>query len=361
MLLKTNLFLFLIFVSSIRLFSQVAPFVDYSGYLNTFYKGNVRTLEFQRIQKFQAGDNVVAYIDNRENFKIYNGEKVEQISVQLVEFQNSDNIVAWQIGNFLYGYENGVKKVLCSNTGDFVVKDSLIVFQDLRFKTINVWYKDEIHTIMQQTGEMTMPEAIGENIIGFKDNGDVYRVFWRGKLYEIGGSSYTMELVAGTDVLSFNNTINKSFSVFDKGEIYDVETAYMKKYKSGRGFVVYEDQIGNLWKFQNGNKMNLTDFNSGIWEIVDDFMIWNENNLLFTLVNDSKTQIVNYMPSEYLLKNGILVYRNNLGGVSVFFEGKNSLLTNQTESKYAVFGNTVLIELFNKSFLYFVNGEIFHN
>lgn len=359
MILRIIVFFSILFTNNF--IAQVAPFVDFSGYLNTFYKGNIRTLEFQRITNFSAGDNVLAYIDNRENFKIFNGENVEQITVQQVKFNHSDNIVAWQIGNFLYGFENGIKKTLCTNTGDFIVKDSFIVFQDIRFKTVNVWYKNQIFTLMQQTGEMHMPESIGENIIGFKDNGDVYRIFWRGNFYEIGGSAYQMEMNAGTDVLCFNNTITKNFTVFDQGEFYDVETAFMKKYKSGRGFVIFEDQIGNLLKFEKGNKINVSDFNSGIWEVVDDEVIWNENNLLFTLVNDVKTQIISFIPAEYRLKNSIFVYRNNLGGISVFHDGKNIVLTNQTESSFSIYGNSVLVELFNKSYLYYNNGEIYHN
>jgi hypothetical protein len=361
MKLISKVFLLFTLVLFSKLSAQVAPFIDFSGYLNTFYKGNIRTLELQRVNSFSAGDNVLAYIDNRENFKVFNGEKVEQITVQQVKYQHSDNVVAWQIGNFLYGYENGIKKTLCVNTGDFIVKDSFIVFQDTRFKTINVWYKNEVIQLMQQTGDMTMPEAIGENIIGFKDNGDIYRVFWRGKFFEIGGNAYQMEMNAGTDVISFNNTVTKNFTVFDNGEFYDVETAFMKKYKSGRGFVVYEDQIGNLWKFEKGNKLNLSDFNSGVSEVVDDVIIWNENNLLFTLVNNVKTQIINYIPSDYRLKNATFAYRNNLGGVSVFYNGKNIMLTNQTESSYTIYGNNVLVELFNKSFLFYSDGEIYHN
>jgi hypothetical protein len=170
-----------------------------------------------------------------------------------------------------------------------------------------------------------------------------------------------MEMNAGTDVISFNNSVTKNFTVFDNGEFYDVETAFMKKYKSGRGFVIYEDQIGNLWKFEKGNKLNVSDFNSGLYEVVDDAIIWNENNMLFTLVNNVKTQIINYVPSDYKLKNGTFAYRNNLGGVSVFYNGKNIMLTNQTESSYTIYGNNVLVELFNKSFLFYSNGEIYHN
>lgn len=357
----SRLFIFFSLFHFTRITAQVAPFIDFSGYLNTFYKGNIRTLEFQRITNYSAGDNVLAYVDNRENFKVFNGENVEQITVQQVKYKNSDNIVAWQIGSFLYGYENGVKKTLCANTGDFVVKDSLIVFQDIRFKTINVWYKNEVFQLMQQTGEMTMPEAIGENIIGFKDNGDIYKVFWRGKIVEIGGNAYQMEMNAGTDVISFNNTVNKNFTVFEHGDFYDVENAFMKKYKSGRGFVIYEDQIGNLWKFEKGNKVNISDFNSGMWEVLDEVFVWNENNLLFTMVNNVKTQILNFTPNEFQLKNGIFVYRNILGGVSIFQNGKNTVLTNQTDSKFSIYGNNVLIELFNKSYLFYSNGEIYHN
>ena len=361
MSLTLKVFLFFIVVLVTKISAQVAPFIDFSGYLNTFYKGNIRTLEFQRINSFSAGDNIVAYVDNRENFKIFDGEKVEQITVQQVKFQHSDNIVAWQIGSFLYAFENGNKKTLCANVGEFIVKDSLVVYQDTRFKTINVWYKNEIIQLMQQTGDMNMPEAIGENIIGFKDNGDIYRIFWRGNLFEVGGNAYLMEMNAGTDVISFNNSVTKNFTIFSKGEFYDVETAFVKKYKSGRGFVIYEDQIGNLWKFENANKFNVSDFNSGLWEVNDEGFFWNENNLLFTLVNNVKTQIINYLPSDFKLKNNIFAYRNNNGGVSIFYNGKNTLLTNQIESSYSIYGNSVLVELFNKSFLFYSNGETYHN
>ena len=79
------------------------------------------------------------------------------------------------------------------------------------------------------------------------------------------------------------------------------------------------------------------------------------------MVNNVKTQITNYIPSDFKLKNNIFVYRNNLGGVSIFYKGKNTLLTSQTESNYTIYGNNVLVELFNKSYLFFSDGEIYHN
>jgi len=342
-------------------FSQVAPFVDYNGYFQTFYKGNVRMLEMQRITSFDAGDNIVPYIDNRGNFKIYNGQNVDQISIQEVNYKHSDCLVAWKIGSGIFSYDNGVKKLLTLFGGDFIVKDSLIVFQDTRFKTVNVLCKGEIIQLMQQTGDMSMPECIGENIVAFKDNGQIYRVFWNGKLFEVGGTELGITFQAGTDILCFNDAINKTFAVFDKGTFLDIEGMYVKNYKAGRGFIVYEDLTGNLWKYQNGQKTTITNFNSGIWEVKDDVILWNENNLFFTYFNHEKIGVCNYKPDDYKLKNNVIAFRNAQGGVSVNINGKNTILTNQKDALYTIYNSNVLVELFNKSFLYFSEGNIITN
>jgi hypothetical protein len=339
----------------------VAPFVDYNGYFQTFYKGNVRMLEMQRIISFDAGDNIVPYIDNRGNFKIYNGQNVDQISIQEVKYKHSDFLVAWKIGSGIFSYDNGVKKMLTPFGGDFIVKDSLIVFQDTRFKTVNVLYKGEIIQLMQQTGDMSMPECIGENIIAFKDNGQIYRVFWNGKIFELGGTELGISFQAGTDIICFNDAINKTFAVFDKGVFIDIESMYVKNYKAGRGFIVYEDQVGNLWKYQNGQKNTISDFNSGIWDVKDDVILWNENNLFFTHFNGEKKIVCNYKPDDYLLKNNVIVFRNAQGGVNVFINGTNTNLTNQKDATYAIYNSNVLVELFNKSFLFFSEGIILTN
>ena len=318
-------------------------------------------LEMQRITSFDAGDNIVPYIDNRGNFKIYNGETVQQISIQEVNYKHSDFLVAWKIGSGIFSYDNGVKKLLTLFGGDFIVKDSLIVFQDTRFKTVNVLCKGEIIQLMQQTGDMSMPECIGENIVAFKDNGQIYRVFWNGKLFEVGGTELGITFQAGTDILCFNDAINKTFAVFDKGTFIDIEGMYVKNYKAGRGFIVYEDQVGNLWKYQNGQKTNISDFNSGIWDVKDDVLLWNENNLFFTYYNGEKKIVCNYKPDDYVLKNNVIAFRNAQGGVSVSINGKNTVLTNQKDALYSIYNSNVLVELFNKSFLYFSEGNIITN
>lgn len=342
-------------------FAQIAPFVDFNGQFKTFYKGSIRTLELQGVQSFQFGDDILQYMDVRGNFKIYDGETTQLITIQIVNPVNSDNLVAWTIAQNLYTLEGKEKRVVTNNCGDFVVKDSLVIFQDTRFKTLNVYYNGEIQQIMQQFSSMVMPTKIGENCFAFKDNGDIYKVFMAGKIVEIGNTPQDIQVECGTDIACFNDPINRTFAVVEKGTIMDVESQYVKKYKTGLGFIVYEDMNGNLMMYKNNEKLTLSNFYSGFLEVKDNMVVWGENNQLFTWFNHQKVRICPYIPTEFEIKNNTLVFKNNLGGVSVYQFGTTNLVTSQIDGKFKICKDNVLVELFNKRYLFYVEGKVVEN
>ncbi|TXI87900.1 MAG: hypothetical protein E6Q37_01165 [Crocinitomicaceae bacterium] len=350
------LFLLIITASSQ---AQIAPFVDFNGYFRTFYMNNFRQIEFQRIQSFQAGDNLVAYIDNRGDFKVYDGENKIALTNMNVEYKMSDFQLAWNIGPGIFYLDKGEKKLLTTFGRNYAVSDSLIVFEDTRFNTVNAVYQGNVYPLYQVTGELYMPEVIGDNIIAFRDNGDFYKVFWRGKIYDLGVWMQGITFNAGTDMLTFNDPTHRTFAIFENGEFLDVETFFVKSYKSGRGFAVYEDLNGNLWHYKDGTKTALTNFSASFWEVKDDIVVWGENTMVYTFSNGEKTRLTTYMPKDYQLKNNVFAFRNLMGGVSVFMNGKLTELTNQPDAIYAIYGNLVLVELFNKSFLVFKDGKKF--
>ncbi len=339
--------------------AQIAPFIDFNGYFRTFYMKNFRQIEFQRIQSFQAGDNLIAYIDNRGDFKVFDGQNKIALTNMNVEYKMSDFQLAWNIGPGLFCLENGEKRLLTTFGGRYAVSDSLVVYEDTRFNTINVVYNKTIYPLYQATGEINMPEIIGENIIAFKDNGDFYKVFWQGKIYDLGVWMQGITFNAGTDMLTFNDPTNRTFSIFEKGHFVDLESFYVKSYKSGRGFAVYEDQNSNLWYYKDDNKTALTNFSATFWEVKDDLVVWAENNTVYSFVDGEKIKICSYIPKDYKLKNGIFAFRNLMGGVSVFMNGKVSEITTQQNAIYTIYSDLVLVELFNKSFVVFQNGQKF--
>jgi hypothetical protein len=351
----TTLFVFL--ALSLVLAQQVVPFVDFNNYFKTFENDNFRQLEFQPIREYQAGDDLVAYIDTRGNLRVYDGKERQDISNMLVSYKISDHLMAYNIGPTLNMWDEGKLQTLTYFSGEYEVTDSLIVYQDTRFNSVSVYWNKKVYPLYQTTGDLYMPVAIGDNIVAFKDNGNVYKVFWRGQIYELGVWNGTIDFHAGCDILCFNDPTTRTFAVFENGEFLDVEQFWMGKYKAARGFVVYEDLNGNLNYYREGNKSQLSNFGAKFWDAKDDMVVWTENNFTFALQGGKRIEVANYIPKDHLIKNNTLVFRNLMKGVNVLSDGKVHEITNQMDAEYEIYGNTVLVKLFNRSFVVFRNGR----
>jgi hypothetical protein len=267
--------------------------------------------------------------------------------------------MAYNIGPTLNIWDEGKLKTLTYFAKDYVVKDSIIVYEDTRFNTVNVYWNKQTFELYRLTGEMYMPEVIGDNILAFKDNGNFYKVFWRGQIYDLGIWNNTIDFQAGTDIVCFNDPTTRTFAVFENGQFLDVEQFYMKKYKAGRGFIVYEDLNSNLKMYKNGENQILSNFSASFWEVQDDLVVWGENSFVYAFQNGKKIQTSNFMPKDYLMKNNVFAFRNILGGVSALIDGKVTEISNQADAEYEIYGNVVLVKLFNRTFIVFKNGRKF--
>jgi hypothetical protein len=113
--------------------------------------------------------------------------------------------------------------------------------------------------------------------------------------------------------------------------------------------------------YNNHKKIEISNFYSSLWEVKDDLIVWDENNNVFTFYQGKKLKVCSYLPKDFILKNGVFVFTNINGGVDVYKEGKVYNITNQIGGVYTVYGNSVLVELFNKSFRFFNEGEFYDN
>lgn len=359
---RTFYFILIIFSLPLAALSQpVVPFVDFNNYFRVFDNNNFRTIEMQAIKNYQGGDEFVAYIDNRENLRIFDGKERRDITNLNIRFSISDHLLAYNVGPTLNMWDEGKLKTLTYFGKEYVVKDSIIVYEDTRYNTVNVYYNKQTFVLYSITGSLYMPTAIGDNIVAFKDNGGFYKVWYRGQIFDLGVWNGEIDFKAGCDILCFNDPTQRTFALFENGNFYDVESQYMKKYKAGRGFIVYEDLNGNLWHYKNGEKTELSNFGPSFWEVQDDLVIWGENNYIFSFSNGEKKEVCNYMPKDYLLKNNVFAFRNIAGGVSAFVDGKVEEITLQGDSEYSIYGNVVLVKLFNKSYIVLKDGEKFQS
>jgi len=346
------------FCVSMPVFGQkIIPFVDFNEFFRTFENGAFRQIEFQRIENFKAGDEAIGYYDNRGNLIIYDGIEKKQVANINAEYTVTDHLITWEIGETLNLWDDGKLQTLTYQSSNTATRDSVVVYQDNRYNALNAYWRDKIYPITQMSGTLLWPANIGENIFAYRDNGDFYRIFWNGEIYDIDVWVGSIDFSCGTDIISFNDPTMRTFAVFDKGELVDVEPQFVNSHKAGRGFVVYEDRNGNLIKYQDGVKTTLSNFGASFWEVKDDIVIWFENNFLFSQVGDKKIQVCNFKPEDYKLKNDVLVYRNIMKGVDAVVDGKVVNLTNQMDATYEIYGSSVLVGLFNSSYKVYWKGR----
>ncbi len=347
-----------------NIYSQqvVVPTMDFNNFFVSFQDGFFRQIEIQPVLSYKAGDEVVAYIDTRGNLRIWDGKERKDVTALNVEYQVSDHLMAYKVAGALKMWDAGKFQTLTTFAKDFMVKDSIIAYQDLRYNTFNIYWKGKTFPVLTYFDNFNLPSTIGENLIIWKDNSNTYHTFWNGNTYEIG--TYNDEVLKfdlGTDIFCFKDPYTQTFIAFDKGQFLEIESMPIKKYKAGRGFLVYEDMNGNLWYYGKGEKYQLSNFSSSHWDLVDDMVIWMENSYLFGFQNGKKYDIATYKPADYLLKNNTFVFKNLIGGISVFSDGKVTEITNMTNAEYSIFGNKVLVKLPNKTSLVFSDGKIYNN
>lgn len=339
----------------------VIPCKDFNNYFLTFENGFFKQLEIQPIKEFKSGDELVAYIDTRGNLRLYDGKIRKDITNLNVEFQVSDHLLGYKIGPTLNMWDNGRLQTLTYFGRNFIVKDSLIIYEDTRFNTLNVYWNKNTLPLATIIGELSVPTSVGENIVVFKDNGNLYKIFQNGLIYEIGSWNGPIDFQLGTDVLCFNDPTTRTFVIFENGQFSDVENQFIRKYKAGRGFIVYEDLNSNLWMYKNGEKIQLSNFSANFWDVKDDVVVWGENNYLFSYYDNQRIEVANFIPKNYEIKNSTLAFRNIMGGVSAMVNGQIFEITMLVDSEFKIFGNSVLVSLFNNSNLVLDHGKVYSN
>jgi hypothetical protein len=354
---RNLLVLLSILYSTVSIGQSIVPMVDFNGYFKNFQDGFFRQIEFQQIEEFKSGDNLVVYVDFRGNLIVYDGANKENVSNMKVEYEVSDNLMTWKIGETLNMWDELGKRTLTFNVRNYWVRDDIVVFEDMRYNSVNAYFNGQIYPLYTSIGDFDAPDFIGENIVAFRDNGNFNKIFWKGKIYDVDVWHSSFNFEGGTDIIAFNDPVNGTFAVFDKGQFLDVEEFHMDSYKAGRGFVAYENRNGDLMFYSNGKKQKLSNFGANVWELKDDVLVWTENSFFYAFSNGQKIELARYIPADFELKNNTVVFRNIMGGVSALIEGNVVEITNQMNSSYSIHGNSVLVELFNNSFILFANGK----
>lgn len=348
-------FMFLNFVA----FSQdVFPYIDNIGYMRSFQDGKAVQVEYLRPVDIKYSEKLIAYIDNKNDFFIFDGEKKEMMTNLANSYQIGYHICAWNTGPVIYVWDSGKKTILTHFGRNYQVTDSLVVFEDIRDNAIRAYYNDSIYDLFYTVDRPALPSAIGSNSVAFVGNGSVHYTFMSGKKQEIGVINDKVSYSAGANKIAFNDPFHQSFAVAHKNEVVDIESIMVKDYKAGWNIVAYRDLNDNLLCYKDDGIVELSNYNARNYEVFRNMVVWDEAGLFFVYDGKEKYEIANYIPEEYKIRDGIVAFRNQNGGVSVFDNGKVEIVSNLQNAPFEVNGNTIRIQVNRGNFLFYKDGEV---
>jgi len=357
---KTTVLIFVFLsVSAFRAqdFWGIGPFTTMQGLFKVFQDGVVRQLDHLPPLEVQVGDNIIGFISNNRDLRVYDGSKVTTLSGLVSNFKVSDNFIALQNGPILSVWHNEKGQWLTNFGRRYVVTDSLLVFEDTQMNTVRVWYNGAVQDLYTVIGDIYLPQFIGDNILAFEVIGGTHYIFHSGNLYEIDTYRQQVEFSCGRDIAAFNDPLNRTFAIYERGDFFDLEPMHVVKFKAGISCVTYIDQNMNMWYYRGGNKTMLSNYSPDYWDANDHCVIWGEGQQCFVWDGVQKVVAAYYRPDAWVIKNGVVAFKNQLGGVDCVIDGKTINITNEPMVNFYISGETIVIELVNKNFLAYSNGR----
>lgn len=341
---------------------QLAAFNDNLNRFWVFEGGSFQQLEYLEVLEFEVGSNLVAYIDNGSNLKVYeHGDVKTLLTGSPIKFKATDYLLGYSMYEQLNVYDNGTIKVLSTQCDAYEIRDSLIAWHNRISQTVQVYYNKRTYTL--EDGLLYGPIEsfrLGDNTIAYIHSfTEQFKVFYQGKTIVL--DSYAEELVfdAGRDIVAFIDIPDQAFNVFYKGEVFELETFQPRSFKMGDEMLVYVDNLGRLKYFDGGEVITLSNYEPKFYDVNDRVLVFEEQGSFKTFCNGQIYIVERYIPQPYQLDYNTIAYLDQSRFVKVFQNCESHTISYDKVKGIDLIRDLVIfVEGINKTKIYFM-GQVF--
>lgn len=326
------LFLFLgtlITITSLAQGGGLAAYVDYRQRFYVFDHGTKKLLEEQKVKSFKVGGNLIAYVDYADNFKVYQNGEVKKLEIGSVRnYAVTNNLMAYSMTDILKVYDNGKVKALSPNVREFAIGDSLVVFFDYYFNSINGYYNGQVYSRrLRQLGETIQHIEAGPNITGVITAEDRnFWIFYRGSAELINQFVEDVSFKAGRDIVAYMDQPTRTFKAYYQGTIYDIENFEPNQYKMGDARIVYIDAVGNFKTFYDEKIATILPVEPTFFEVKDSMIVFQQLDRFKCFYEGQIYEVAPFMPEKYEFERDLIVYMDRTQNLQVFKKGETQLL-----------------------------------
>ncbi|MBK8144831.1 MAG: hypothetical protein IPK62_07425 [Bacteroidetes bacterium] len=205
------------FDSTVKVSDNIGAYINYNEQFKVFYNGESEVLENQTVKQFQVGRDIVAYVDINNIFKIYyKGQSFTIDPFPPKSFMVGDDVVAFH-----------------GNDGYF-----------------KIFYRGNLITV----GYYEPRYHVADRVVSFADPNGFFKVFYEGEQTVID-NYYPEKIKAGYNSLVYTNKANM-VRMFSKGQMYDITTMTLLDLRLDYDVLQYKVGFNAFKIFYEGNHYN---------------------------------------------------------------------------------------------------------
>ncbi len=329
---KQIISLFFLLTAGIGLYAQgggYAAYVDFRQRFWVFDHGQKKLLEEQKVKSFKVGGNCVAYVDYADNFKVYMNGEVKTLEIGSVRnYVVTNYLVAYSMTDILKVYDKGKVKMLSANVKDFAIGDSLVIFYDYYFNSLNGYYNGKVYSKrMRLQGEQVQKMEASHNVAGIVTAEDRnFWIFYKGQAELINQFVEKVNFKAGRDIVAYMDEPTRTFKAYYRGEIYDVDNFQPVRYEMGDARIVYIDVVGNFKTFYDGQVATILPVEPTFFQVKDSMIVYQELDRFKCFYEGRVHEVSEFMPTNWQFERNMIVFLDRTNNIVVFKDGEKKIL-----------------------------------
>lgn len=331
----------------------MAAYLDYKNYFFTFDDGARTELEYLPVKSFQVGGNAVAYVDSKDNFKVfYKGETITLSENTISNYTASDYLVAYSTFSVLNVFDNGKVTLLSKYVQSYNTGDSMVTFLDSRAYAFKAYYNGSITTLEDGNATPVTSFALGDNIVAYVNYLNQFKVFYRGQSINLTNLNRALPYKAGKNIVAYGND-SYGFSIFHKWLKYDLEKFQPKSFGVGDDLAAFVNTNEELKVFYDGKLKMLTTFEPPFYKVVDSLVVYNDTQKFKVFYRGVVYTLENYIPTDYQIDFNTIAYLDLQGRLKTFHCGKTSMVTNSAIDSFDLYRNVISYKVINRNYIYY--------
>jgi hypothetical protein len=304
---------------------NVTAFLDYMDRLHVFDHGVFKQIEPQVPQNYFVGGNMVVYTNARGDLRIYKDGRVRDLDRTVTDGKPivTDHFAGFTIAGSLRLWDGRQTRMLTPLVGKFIVEDSIVVYKDQINRVVNAFYAGEVVQLEDYlAGDAMEVWKAGDNVFAWVSVFDrKLKAYYHGLIYELTDLISSVPFECGLDLVAFQDAMDRSFKVFHKGDIFDLDPLMPQRYQMGKGVMAWLDQSNALKVFSDGKIHTVQDFAPARWQVVDSLVVIEDQGAFRVFQDGRSYELSRVVPRNWAAEWGTLAYLDVDGTTKVWRKG----------------------------------------